>query len=324
MVNPADRQQTANDTLQVLLIEDDPRDALVFSNLVESYAPDDFQIVHVQNLEAGLTQLKSTLFDAIVLDINLPRHSGTRSVELITQTGAIAPIICISGSTDENTAFDMIKAGAQDFISKMEMSPEQTVRTIKYSIFRKATERNLNILAQYDSLTGLPNRRLFDDRLEHAFANATRNKSGLALMFIDLDEFKSINDSYGHAAGDALLKIASERLINCVRDSDTVARIGGDEFVVLLEGAVDEEGAEVVADKILRTVGEPIDLFGNKVLATTSIGIAIYPVSAKTKNLLVSRADEAMYRAKSAGKNSCVVYSKSDEASNVSHLKTKR
>ncbi|MBI3607070.1 MAG: MEKHLA domain-containing protein [Nitrospirae bacterium] len=163
---------------------------------------------------------------------------------------------------------------------------------------RKLAEERLNHLAHYDSLTGLPNRLLFADRLTHELAQARRAKQMVGLLFLDLDGFKPVNDSLGHDVGDLLLKAAAQRLAGSVRASDTVARLGGDEFTVILHDLNPVEGAAVVAQKILHALSQPFVLEGREVSVTASIGITVYPLDGETVEGLLKNADTAMYRAK--------------------------
>ena len=170
---------------------------------------------------------------------------------------------------------------------------------------RKEAEERAEYLATRDPLTGLPNRLLLHDRLEQGIVNAARHKTGFAFMFIDLDRFKTINDSLGHDVGDELLKRVAARLIACVRASDTVARLGGDEFAVILENLrdTDDEGAQQVADKMISAMGAPM-LIGSQHLNTScSIGISLYPFDGKDSATLMKHADVAMYYAKEKGRN---------------------
>ncbi len=163
-------------------------------------------------------------------------------------------------------------------------------------------QRALDRLASHDSLTGLPNRRLFLDRLDQALAHARRNNGHLALLFIDLDNFKTINDSLGHAAGDAMLCAAAVRLQQLVRASDTVARLGGDEFIILLDGADDSEAIAHVAGKALDALAQPVMHNGATLRSGGSIGVSRYPYDATGATELIAMADKAMYRAKSGGR----------------------
>jgi diguanylate cyclase (GGDEF)-like protein/PAS domain S-box-containing protein len=167
---------------------------------------------------------------------------------------------------------------------------------------RKKIEEKMDILAHYDVLTNLPNRALLHDRLELAMAGAMRNKNQLALMFLDLDRFKSINDTYGHRVGDLLLKTVATRLRGCLRTVDTVARLGGDEFVVVLTDLKKPEGARVAARKILARLSEPYNLDGIEFSVTPSIGISFYPDDRSDATGLMECADIAMYRVKQSGR----------------------
>ncbi|HEX7643426.1 MAG TPA: diguanylate cyclase [Burkholderiaceae bacterium] len=169
-------------------------------------------------------------------------------------------------------------------------------------IERFALHANLARAARYDDLTGLPNRRLFQDRIHSAFARCRRGESSGALLFIDLDDFKEVNDAHGHAAGDQLLQTVAGRIASCVREADTVARIGGDEFVVLIEGVYEREQAELVAAKIGKAIGEPLALADNLLHPQASIGVALYPEHGKVINQLMRHADQAMYACKMARK----------------------
>jgi diguanylate cyclase (GGDEF)-like protein/PAS domain S-box-containing protein len=176
------------------------------------------------------------------------------------------------------------------------------------SIFQDITNQkevndNIYMLAHFDPLTLLPNRQLMIDRIEHAIARAKRDEQSLALMFIDLDQFKKINDTLGHGAGDRLLGIAAKRLLSCVRASDTVARLGGDEFAVLIEAVLDPSDIERVAEKILNEVARPIELEGREWYIGASIGISVYPKDGTDYGMLLKNADTAMYRAKHEGRN---------------------
>ena len=168
---------------------------------------------------------------------------------------------------------------------------------------RKEVEKRLEHQAHHDSLTHLPNRILFKLRLDHAIQRASRNRSQIALLFLDLDNFKEINDSLGHAGGDILLQKASVILLETVRQEDTVARQGGDEFLILVEQVDEPQGAAVVAEKILDRLREPFSIEGQEFLVTGSIGVSIYPEQGEDVDTLIKNADAAMYRAKELGRN---------------------
>ncbi|MDY0269029.1 putative bifunctional diguanylate cyclase/phosphodiesterase [Trichloromonas sp.] len=167
----------------------------------------------------------------------------------------------------------------------------------------KLAEQAIQRLAQYDPLTGLPNRMLLLDRLGQSLITAKREDLRSALLFLDLDRFKLINDSLGHAAGDKLLKVVAERLRETVRKSDTVARLGGDEFVILLHSAPPTKGLTQITWKILQTLSRPVTIEEQEIFPSTSIGIALFPDDGKDADSLLRCADMAMYRAKESGRN---------------------
>jgi len=170
--------------------------------------------------------------------------------------------------------------------------------TLASVIQRKRAEEQLEWLAHSDNLTGLPNHRLFYDRLEQALALARRHKGKFALLFLDLDHFKDVNDVLGHVAGDTLLRKAATRLLSCVREMDTVARVGGDEFTIILMETGESAGIQLVAENLLKTLGRPFKISGNQCHIGASIGIAVYPSDGEDTETLVRNADTSMYRAK--------------------------
>jgi diguanylate cyclase (GGDEF)-like protein len=173
---------------------------------------------------------------------------------------------------------------------------------------RKRREETEHHLAYHDTLTGLPNRRLLDDRLRQALHVAQRRDARLAVMLVDLDGFKEINDRCGHRTGDAVLLEVARRLAACVRKADTLARQGGDEFVVVIPEVAQETDCQVVADKILRALASPARVEGEELRLGASIGVSLYPADAGDGEALLRNADAAMYRAKRAGGNQIRYY----------------
>ncbi len=180
-----------------------------------------------------------------------------------------------------------------------------------HSIRTRRAEKRLGFLAQYDSLTGLINRPLFQDRVTSALSRARRDGGLVTLMFLDIDGFKDVNDRYGHAVGDELLRQIAGRLVTVLRETDTVARLGGDEFTVILEGGKRVEDAGRVATKVLRAISAPYRVADREIVVTVSIGISMYPVDGDSYADLMKGADTAMYQAKSAGKNTYQYYTRS-------------
>ncbi|MCZ8513304.1 sensor domain-containing diguanylate cyclase [Paenibacillus filicis] len=176
---------------------------------------------------------------------------------------------------------------------------------------RKEQELQLTRLAYYDVLTGLPNRRLFHDRFTQSLIAARRYQRKLAVLYLDLDDFKKINDCFGHSAGDELLVMAAARLTHSIREPDTVCRMGGDEFVVLLQHFEERDDIVKIARRIADALNQPFDLSGRQINFSTSIGAALFPEHGSDDTTLLNKADMAMYAAKRQGKNALMFYSES-------------
>ena len=213
-----------------------------------------------------------------------------REAEAVRADGTTFPVEITISEIDEGE-------GRRKFIGVMR---DITVRKQQFD--------QIEFLAHHDALTGLPNRHLFDDRLKQALIVAGRRQSRLALMFIDLDKFKVINDTLGHEAGDIVLKSVAARLLDRVRASDTVARVGGDEFAVILDDVGANENTAQIAQDIISTLTTPIEAGGEQCIVGASIGIALYPEDADTASGLLACADETMYRVKAAGRNNFMFF----------------
>ena len=198
------------------------------------------------------------------------------------------------------------------YLVKGQGETEFLARAILYAIERKRAQERLTYLAQYDQLTGLVNRTLFRDRLVHAMARSKRKDQPVGIMLLDLDRFKMVNDTCGHDIGDQLLKSVADRLKNCVREVDTIARMGGDEFTAILEGISGEQDVAVVARRIVESITEPFILGQGSVSIGVSIGITLYPLDDQNVDGLLKHADAAMYRAKAQGGNSFQFHSVPD------------
>lgn len=189
---------------------------------------------------------------------------------------------------------------------------------------RKHSEAQISYQAYHDLLTRLPNRILFDDRISQAFAHARRYEQQFALLFLDLDRFKDINDTFGHAMGDRALQQVSDRILGCLRAEDTLCRFGGDEFSLLLPNVLSKENVAAVAEKILETVRVPFNINDHEIQLSLSIGIALYPLAGETKDALLKSADIAMYHVKATGKDCFCFYSDAMSGSNSNFLTVER
>ena len=290
--------------LKILLVEDNDADAHLTQDILAEWSVEQFDVMHVARLSEAFIQLARTRFDAILLDLSLPDGYGLLTLKQIQAASPTIPIIVLSGFSDQSLAVEAVQNGAQDYLVKGQGQPELLARSIRYAIERKRAEERLTHLAQYDQLTGLVNRTLFRDRLIHAMARSKRLQQPMGLMLLDLDRFKSVNDTMGHDAGDQLLKAVADRLRECVREVDTVARMGGDEFTIILEALSHEDDITAVAQRITKSLTESFPLGNQRVSIGVSIGITVYPLDDHEIDDLLRHADSAMYRAKQQGGNS--------------------
>jgi two-component system cell cycle response regulator len=277
--------------------------------------------------EAGYTCVTSTTnpqevcalhrenrYDLILLDLQMPGMDGFRVMDDLKTTASDSYLPVIVLTAQPGHKLRALQAGAKDFISKPFDLVEVKTRIhnmLEVRLLYKKVENYNKVLEQtalHDSMTGLPNRGLFDDRLVHAIALAKRHDWTLAVMFLDLDRFKLINDTHGHALGDGVLKEIAKRLLQHSRDEDTVCRNGGDEFLYLLVNPQGTENIERIAGTLLKTIGQPIGMGDLQLVINASIGIAVYPDNGTTGEQLIRNADAAMYRAKKR-MNRCVFFS---------------
>jgi diguanylate cyclase (GGDEF)-like protein/PAS domain S-box-containing protein len=231
----------------------------------------------------------------------------TENEEKFTNSNGITHHIATKRSLHKDAAGNIFLIGVIRDITERKHLEEHLKRTaaelVRSNTELKLSEDRLRYLAYHDTLTGLPNRKLFEERLSQSMEWANQNHQLIALLFLDLDGFKQINDTKGHDVGDLLLQTVAERLKRCLRSSDTVSRLGGDEFTVILPGIPCLPDVARVAEKILSTINQPFVLQGHKVRISTSIGISVYPLNGEDIETLIKNADTAMYSAKELGKN---------------------
>jgi diguanylate cyclase (GGDEF)-like protein len=305
--------------IKVLLVEDNPGDVrLVRETFAESRTPP-FELHATSHLADAKRRLGEEKFDALLLDLTLPDARGLEGLTRLQQAHAELPIVVLSGLRDEGLAVQAVHLGAQDYLVKGQGDRALLPRSIRYAIERKRAEREIEHLAQHDGLTELPNRRLLHDRLSQSLAGARRNRHLLGVLFLDLDGFKAINDTFGHAAGDLLLRGVASRLRSCTRESDTIARIGGDEFVLVLPEIRRLDDIRSFATKILEAIASPFSLGDRELPVHASIGISVYPNDGHDAESLLRAADVAMYRAKAEGGGSLRFYNAAGEASLTDH-----
>jgi diguanylate cyclase (GGDEF)-like protein len=294
-------------TNTVLLIEDNPGDARLIELMLSEDPDTPFRLSCVDRLSRGLEFLSSQKPGIVLLDLSLPDSHGLETFDKVFAHSPAVPIIVLTGNDDQMLALSAVKTGAQDYLVKGKLDRELLVRAMHYSIERKRYQEQLEHQANYDALTGLPNRNLLHDRLKQAVF-AQRQQRSIAVVFIDLDHFKFINDSLGHSAGDRLLRQMADRLREAVRDGDTVSRLGGDEFILVLNDQHTEDIVFRAMQRIITKVSEPVVLEGQELTVTCSAGISLYPQDGPDVDTLLKNADAAMYRAKEHGRNNFQFY----------------
>ena len=288
----------------ILLVEDNPGDAHLTQDLLDQGGDATLPSLRwVQSMEAAVQVLESEPgCHAVLLDLGLPDSLGLSTLQAIRPYTRDCPVVVLTGEASEAVGLAAVVDGAQDYLVKGSLNAGLLRRSIVFSAHRKRAERALLERALHDELTGLPQRALFMDRLHEALKRSARNHTEGAVLFIDLDHFKQINDVYGHAAGDAVLCAVGRRLLQTLRDIDTVARLGGDEFVVLLPTVAVFDDALVVSHKVLQALSQPLSYLGHQLELGASLGLANFRGGDETAAQLMNRADTAMYAAKAAGR----------------------
>ena len=300
----------------------EPSDILNASILIVDDQKDCVILLERTLRDAGYVAIASTMnprevcelhrkngYDLILLDIQMPGMDGFQVMEGLKdiETESYLPVLALTAQPAHK--LHALQAGAKDFISKPFDMAEVAMRVhnmLEVRLLHKAARghgKMLESLALHDPLTGLANRRLLAERMSLAIAHARRNRNAMAVVYLDLDGFKQINDTLGHGSGDALLKMVAARLTAMVREVDTVARLGGDEFMLALWHVSSADDAAKVASKVIGAVSQPYDIEGHIVSITTSAGVSIYPVHGEDADTLMKNADLALYEAKHSGKN---------------------
>ncbi len=305
--NPTNSED-ALPALRVLLIDDARSNEI--APLLEASEDVRFDVTRVHEVEAGLQCLLDENFDAVLLDLSLEESQGTDTLAPARVAATTVPFVVFDTEVDENLALRSHRFGAQDYLVKSECDTRLVVRTIRHAMERARILLDLARVRQYehhlathDALTGLPNRLALMDHLRRALAGASTTGDQVALLFLDLDRFKSINDSLGHGVGDQLLCQVASRLDGIVQSGDFLARIGGDEFVVMLQRVERNHDPGRVASKITNAMTQPFVLNDREYHITTSIGVAVSPQDGSDSEKLMRNADTAMYHAKAGGAN---------------------
>ncbi len=294
--------------LNILVIDDNPEDGNATQAMLKEGLGTQFECTQATMISDALKYVKEQTFDIILLDLMLPDSLGLDTLRQFRQTNPCAAILIVSGLQDEALAVQAVQYGAQDYLIKGQVNSHTLSRAIRYAVERHRVQEQITYQAHYDHLTGLANRGLFHERLHYALARCNRNDTAIAVLFLDLDHFKNINDTFGHEYGDSVLKTVASRLKKCIREVDTGVRMGGDEFAVLLDQVQSVEDVGNIAQRLLDLLSEPIVLENHELHITGSVGVTIYPWDCANAADLLKHSDTAMYRAKAKGGNNFQYY----------------
>jgi diguanylate cyclase (GGDEF)-like protein len=311
--------------IRILVVDDDATARILFHAALSRFG---FNVSVAESGEAGLRQFNASPFDMVMLDIGLPGMSGIEVCKVLrTQADPLLPIMMVTGMDDVLSVEQSYAAGATDFIAKpmcwslISHRVMYLLRGHQTLLDLRAANAKIQHLAAFDSLTQLPNRQSFVDRLQREVRRARQSETRLAVLFMDLDGFKTINDTLGHSAGDLALQWAANQLREAMRPKDVlarssesaadagIARLGGDEFTALIQGISDPQDVVTVAQRILQLMREPLILNGLEVRLTCSMGIALFPDDGEDAATLLQHADTALYQAKDVGRDNCQFYS---------------
>ncbi|MBT8119867.1 MAG: EAL domain-containing protein [Gammaproteobacteria bacterium] len=284
----------------VVLADDDPSIRLMVRHVLES---EDFDIIEASDGLEAIKAVEKHHPALILLDAVMPGIDGFTTCQQIKDKGHTdIPVMMITGLDDDASVERAYEVGAIDFITKP-IKWAVLKHRVKSVVAKVIAERKVKLLAYRDTLTSLPNRLLFADRLEQAVVRSERSRTSMALMLIDIDDFKLVNDSFGHDAGDKLIKAVGDLISKSLRRADTIARLGGDEFAVIIEGIDGPDDAISIADNLTTILEHNVRLDDQETYTSASIGIAVYPGDGRDARTLLKNADTAMYRAKESGRH---------------------
>jgi diguanylate cyclase (GGDEF)-like protein len=295
---------------KILLIDDDRIQFRYTEAHFKKFRADAYELVWASTYEEGLPLLMSGAFDACLLDYQLGPRDGLQLIREAVALGCRTPIVFLTSESSERVDIEAMNAGALDYLVKGEINPRSIERSLRYALKLGDTLEKLRQLATRDQLTGQLNRREFDRILEEEQERALRFGHPLALVMVDIDHFKSINDTHGHPIGDVVLREVARRLAAQVRTVDRVVRFGGEEFALILVQADRTAALDVATRACVQQATLPVDAGGGLLLnVTISAGVALLPEDASSAAALVAAADKALYAAKTRGRNRAVSFS---------------
>ena len=291
-------------TRKILIVDDNEYDRVLISRSLSRNKDYAWEIEECHTGQEATQSLLEKHYDCVLLDYILPDDNGIQIKKKIRHSNFETPIVLMTGNGCENVAIEAFKNGAQDYVVKGRISEHNLPVVLVEAIARKEEEVSLIKRANFDALTGLVNRNVLPERIDQAIIRSDRSRVPFAVMYIDLNKFKKVNDTYGHDTGDLILKNVAERLMRSVRGGDTVARMGGDEFVAIVENLTHDHvvSCTTTATRMLDAIAHEVaDAGGPTIDITGSMGIAFYPSTASRREDLIRLADQAMYQAKRTG-----------------------
>jgi diguanylate cyclase (GGDEF)-like protein len=312
MITSIDHFETC-DSINLLIVDDDAVDREQIRRMI-SRSNIQAKISEASSIESSMSYLEHGEFDCVIVDYRLGIGSGLTLLDNIRKSvNNHCAVIMVTGLGDEKIAAEAMRLGASDYLLKNQLKSAQLIHSISSSIQRASLEKKLHDMAHYDSLTGLASRPILIDQLQQAI----KSEQKLAVAYLDLDNFKPINDKYGHETGDFVLKTIAQRLQSTLRKEDTLARIGGDEFIFLLRGAAHTiQEYEILLQEVLIEVNDPIKLaeFSCSVQISASVGVALPNNDGLSCDDVLRRADQTMYQAKRSGTNRILFFDPEEES----------
>ncbi len=291
--------------IKTLLVEQNAGDAARIHRSLARHDPTGFEVIHVSRSAEVAQALDGRRYDVLLIGLPMDERGDLTPTAPVISAAVGIPVLLLAEADDERLHSKAIRLGIQDFLPKRGIDGEILARCIRHAIGRqrlwdklRQAHEHERFRATHDAVSGLPNRFVLEDRLQAAVAYAERYGQSLAVLFVDVDCFKLFNDRFGHISGDEVLAAVARRLTCCVRKSDTVARFGGDEFVVILSRIDSASAPDVAAKRILACMSAPFQVDGREVRVSVSIGNALYPRDAKDADGLLRHADAQMYRAR--------------------------
>ncbi len=293
--------ETKKDRYNILIVDDQLKNIQVLGGILRDQG---YQINVAQDGLQALENVKAMTPDLILMDVMMPEMNGYEVCQKLKADKTVndVPVIFLTAKTETEDIVKGFEVGGVDYVIKPYV-PAELLARVKTHLELKNLRSRIEHLANHDTLTDLPTLRLASDRLDVAINHAKRGGEKVALLFLDLDGFKQVNDTHGHEAGDAILQSVAQRILHVIRSSDTGCRIGGDEFLVILGGLTDDRPAKEVCRRLIESIGEKVIYKDTELTVGVSIGAALYPDHASDSTSLRRRADDVMYKVKNSGKN---------------------